>query len=97
MAESAPTVFPCRVCRKTDDDGNLIPLDDPVNCDECEGSGETLHECEYAGCVNEHEGPCPECDGTGLVPKKDESCYCCGTAGDHLGGVCMADLGGPTP
>jgi len=41
------------------------PSDEQVECFECDGSGESLGECEC--CGHEREGECEECGGDGKI------------------------------
>ena len=86
MSQSAAAgiVFKCRAC-----DGEPTPP--PPPCDACEGEGEIECKCECGRAS--HEMRCEECRGRGTA-KPEDPCPCCGGTGDHLGGVCMEDLGG---
>ncbi len=51
-------------------------LINPVDCDACDGSGETIHNDEgsFGDPINDYAKPCTTCDGTGQMeaPELDE-------------------------
>ena len=88
-----PEIFACRLCGGTGEDPEPTPIE-REDCETCDGECEV--DCECLSCGDDHARECDDCDSTGDAPRvfPPEPCRCCGTAGNHLGGICEADQRG---